>query len=278
MLSLSEPTAVVAVIPNYNMGDSLKRLLPQVLKQGYDRVVVLDDASTDNSVEVVSEFRAQVQMVRSPVNRGPGANRNQIIDHVDDAELIHFIDADMDLDTEDSAAAARMVFSRYASRGVGVVGGLVSRADGSQEPFNFGPVFSLKTVMLSVPPALDRVRHKPKLVAAIRRIGVPGKRCWPDIFASPTPQETFWLHEGNLLIHAGVFRAVGGYDPAVRYHEAQDLAIRLEKLGIKRQFDPALRVVHHYIDVRGKSRGPQERRAAAYLIRKHGLAHFLIGR
>jgi GT2 family glycosyltransferase len=276
--SLPEPTAVVAAIPNYNMGDSLQRLLPQVLKQGYDRVVVLDDASTDHSVEVVERFGGAVEMVQNTVNLGPGANRNQIIDHVDEDALIHFIDADMEFASDGNGAAARKVFRRYADRGVGVVGGLVSRRDGSQEPFNFGPVFSLKTVLLSIPPLVDRVRDKPMLVKAIRRLGVPGRNLWPDVLASPAPREAYWLHEGNLLIHAGVFRAIGGFDPAVRYHETQDLAIRLEKVGVRRQFDPTIEVIHHYVDVRGKSRGRHERSAAVYLIRKHGLAHFLTGR
>jgi len=44
---------VVAAIPNYNMADSLRKLLPQVLSQSYDGVFVLDDASTDDTVDVV---------------------------------------------------------------------------------------------------------------------------------------------------------------------------------------------------------------------------------
>jgi hypothetical protein len=48
---------------------------------------------------VVCEFGDQVNLVRSNKNRGAGANGNQIIDHVDDGALIHFIDADMDVET-----------------------------------------------------------------------------------------------------------------------------------------------------------------------------------
>lgn len=272
------PTSVVAAIPNYNMGESLQRLLPQVLKQGYDRVVVLDDASTDNSVEVVAQFGPDVEILRSPVNQGAGANRNQIIGQTEDSALVHFIDADMDLVTEGIAGVARQLFARYAPGGVGAIGGLVRRADGSQDPFNFGPVFALKASLVAVPPVLDRFRNRPRLVRAIRRVGTPGRKYWPDIFEPPVPRETYWLHEGNMLINAGVFREVGGYDPGVRYHEAQDLAIRLDRLGVKRQFDPAIELIHHYIDVRGKSRSAQERKAVLYLIRKHGLTRYLTGR
>ena len=57
---------VGAAIPNYNMGENLRRLLPQVLAQHYDAVFVLDDASTDDSADVVSEFGADVKLARSP--------------------------------------------------------------------------------------------------------------------------------------------------------------------------------------------------------------------
>jgi GT2 family glycosyltransferase len=274
---MSSPTAVVAAIPNYNMGHHLRRLLPQVLNNGYDRVYVLDDGSTDDSVEVVKGFDGEVQLVRSPKNQGCTANRNQIIDHVSDHELIHFIDADMDLATPDTAAVARELAARYSERGVGAIGGLVCRVDGSQEPYNYGPVYSLKTHLNAVPPILDRVRRNPEITKAVRRITIPGSRDWPNVLDAPRPAEAYWLHEGNLLIHAGVYRSVGGYDPMMRNHGAQELAIRLEKNGVKRHFDPSIKVVHHYIDVRGKKRRKQQIASLHYLLRKHGYVRWLTG-
>ncbi|WP_231737482.1 glycosyltransferase [Mycobacterium sp. IS-1742] len=270
-----ERLPIVAAIPNYNMGGHLRRLLPQVLEQGYDHVFVLDDASTDDSVDVVGGFGDAVTMVRSGANQGAGANRNQIIGQVDDATVIHFIDADMDIATPRAATVGRELFARYAAQGVGAIGGLVRRADGSQEPFNYGPVFSLRTNVTSFPWMVDRIRHRPRMVEIFRRTGMPGTKHWPNILETPQPTETYWLHEGNMLIDAGAFRAVGGYDPKFRSHEAQDLAIRLHRIGVKRRFEPSLETVHHYIDVRGKNRSRYEREAVRYMIRKHGLVRFL---
>ena len=69
---------VVAAIPNFNMGESLRNLLPQVLAQGYDRVFVLDDASTDNTVDVVADFGDDVTLVRTRKTgeRGPTETRS----------------------------------------------------------------------------------------------------------------------------------------------------------------------------------------------------------
>ncbi|MGV0642178.1 glycosyltransferase [Mycolicibacterium sp. XJ2546] len=272
---MSKQLPVIAAIPNYNMGGHLRRLLPQALDQGYDRVFVLDDGSTDDSVEVVKSFDGEVTLVQSARNQGCTANRNQIIDQVDDNVLIHFIDADMDLATPETASVAREVAARYAGSAVGAIGGLVCRVDGSQEPYNYGPAFALRTHLNSVPPLIDRVREKPRVAHAVRTLSRPAMKYWPDVLEPSKPAPAFWLHEGNMLIYSSIFRAMGGYDPLLRNHGAQDLALRLEQRGVKRQFDPSIKVVHHYIDVRGRKRKMQQAQSLHYLWRKHGFVRWL---
>jgi glycosyltransferase involved in cell wall biosynthesis len=273
---MAKELPVVAAIPNYNMGDNLRRLLPQVLAQNYDAVFVLDDASTDNSVDVVREFGDDVKLVQSRENRGAGANRNQIINHVVDGAIIHFIDADMELETPETPAVARELVARYADRRVGMIGGLVSRVNGSQFPTNYGPVFSLWMCLTSyLALIIYLLREKPRLAGAIQRVVAPIMRDWPNVLEPPAPAPAYWLHEGNLLVYSSLFRSVGGYDPMLRSYEIADLAIRLEKIGVERQFDPSIRVVDHHIDVRGKNRNKWENKAMLYLIRKHGLLRFL---
>ena len=273
---MASQSPVVAAIPNYNMADSLRKLLPQVLAQSYDGVFVLDDASTDDTADVVGSFGGDVTLVRSPRNRGAGANRNQIIDHVADGAIIHFIDADMDLETTETPVIAREVVARYADRGVGLIGGLVSRNDGTQELDNYGAVFSLwgnSTALVQL--MIYRMRSRPRLARAIRKMLAPLVRQWPNILAPPTAAPAYWVHEGNMLVHSALFKSVGGYDPALREHEIQDLAIRLESMGVKRQFDPSIKVVHREVDVRGKNRQRSVNKAALYLLRKHGLLRFV---
>jgi GT2 family glycosyltransferase len=276
---MAKHTPVVAAIPNYNMADNLRRLLPQILAQGYDKVFVLDDVSTDHSSEVVSEFGDDVKFVRNRQNGGAGANRNQIIDHVDDDAIIHFVDADMELRTAEIPTVAREVCARYADQGVGMIGGLVSRLNGIQEPHNYGAVFSLWGGLGSgVPLLIYSIREKQRLASAVQRLTAPMTKGWPKLLEQPAAEPAYWVHEGNMLVKSKVFRAVGGYDPNLRSHEVQDLAIRLEKIGVKRQFDPSIKVVHYHIDVRGKNRSQWSRDAAQYLVRKHGLWRWLTER
>jgi len=273
---MTKELPVVVAIPNYNMGDNLRRLLPQVLAQSYDGVFVLDDGSTDHTVDVVSGFGDDVTLVRSRENGGPAANRNQIIDHVDDGAIIHFIDADMDLATVETPTVAREVMGRYAEGGVGLIGGLVSRLDGSQELDNYGAVFSLwGNFTANIQLLIDHSRKNPQRARAIHRMAAPIVKDWPNMLEPPIARPAYWVHEGNMLVYSSLFRSIGGYDPVMRAHEAQDLAIRLQKLGVKRQFDPSIKVIHHEVDVRGKNRQKWVNKASMHLLRKHGLMRFL---
>lgn len=63
---------ISVVIPCYNYGDFLAEAIESVLYQTYppDEIIVMDDASTDNSVEIASFYKPRVQVVKNPQNLG----------------------------------------------------------------------------------------------------------------------------------------------------------------------------------------------------------------
>ncbi len=62
---------VSIVIPNWNGEEKLKRNLPKVLKtKGVDEIIVVDDASSDESVKVVRENFPQVKLIQQKENHG----------------------------------------------------------------------------------------------------------------------------------------------------------------------------------------------------------------
>jgi GT2 family glycosyltransferase len=68
---------VSAVVCNYQGRDYLEECLRSVLAQeGVDEVVVVDDASTDGSTELVRERFPEVRVLRMAQNSGPCAARN----------------------------------------------------------------------------------------------------------------------------------------------------------------------------------------------------------
>ena len=82
------------VIPAYNSGDFVARAIESVAAQRCAdcEIVVVDDGSTDNTVEVVRSFGSRVSLVQQP-NQGPGAARNAGIARAA-GEYVVFLDSD----------------------------------------------------------------------------------------------------------------------------------------------------------------------------------------
>jgi N-acetylglucosaminyl-diphospho-decaprenol L-rhamnosyltransferase len=70
-------TTTVAIV-NWNSGNLLRSCVQSVLMTSADaEVVVVDNASRDNSVESITEFRDRVDLVQNSVNRGFAGAVNQ---------------------------------------------------------------------------------------------------------------------------------------------------------------------------------------------------------
>jgi glycosyltransferase involved in cell wall biosynthesis len=84
---------VSVVIPCYNQARFLGEAIESVLAQTYARseIVVVDDGSTDNTVEVASRYR-EVRSI-SQRNQGQGAARNEGLRHAS-GEFVVFLDSD----------------------------------------------------------------------------------------------------------------------------------------------------------------------------------------
>ncbi len=93
-----EKPLISVIVPVYNVGDYLERCMDSVLSQTYPNfeVVLVDDASTDQSSAVCNACAARdsrVRAVRLSQNRGPSAARNEGIRRARGA-YISFVDAD----------------------------------------------------------------------------------------------------------------------------------------------------------------------------------------
>lgn len=109
------------IIPAYNAADTIVRCLDSIyglpLKQEDFEVIVIDDASTDNTVEIVEQyvqslnslipsFVNSIQILHQPENYRQGAARNRGV-KVAKSEYICFVDAD-DAVTDGIVYAIRM--------------------------------------------------------------------------------------------------------------------------------------------------------------------------
>lgn len=88
-------STISLIVPCYNEAPRIAKVLKPALKSKYlDEIIVIDDASTDNSVAVVIDFDGKVKLIRQKNNLGKagavfkGIKRSQ-------SELIFLADADL---------------------------------------------------------------------------------------------------------------------------------------------------------------------------------------
>lgn len=75
---------ISVIIPTFNMASTLKRAIDSALPQCHE-VIVIDDASTDNTLDVLAlyEFQPKVKVHRNARNRGVCFSRNFAIEQAD---------------------------------------------------------------------------------------------------------------------------------------------------------------------------------------------------
>jgi len=82
------------IIPNYNRASLITKTIDCLLNQSFQdsEIIVVDDGSTDNSVEVIKSYGNKIRLICQQ-NRGPGAARNRGLE-VATGKYIQFFDSD----------------------------------------------------------------------------------------------------------------------------------------------------------------------------------------
>jgi glycosyltransferase involved in cell wall biosynthesis len=90
------------VIPAYNSASTIKETLDSVLNGNFeygDEIIVVNDGSTDNTLEVLKKFEYKIKIIENPENIGCPASRNVGISAAK-YDLIFSLDADNILEKE----------------------------------------------------------------------------------------------------------------------------------------------------------------------------------
>lgn len=85
---------VSVIIPNYNYGRFIREAIESVLAQTLQpvEIIVVDDGSTDDSVQIVNSFGERVKLIQQS-NGGVGKARNTGVNNTT-GDLLAFLDAD----------------------------------------------------------------------------------------------------------------------------------------------------------------------------------------
>lgn len=213
---------VSIIILSYNTKDLLKQCLTALFEHISAKeveVIVVDNASTDETVAMLSKAFRQVKVIANDTNAGFSKGCNIGASHAKGDYLL-FLNSDTLL-SQNPLHAMIEVFNNHEK--VGAVGGLFKNADGSLQR-SFGAFYSL--------------RH----VAVLLFEGEQGElgKFHPD-----TTKQVDWVSGGFMLVASAVFKQVHGYNEAYfMYIEDMDLCFRIKKAGYDVWFTPDAIVNH----------------------------------
>jgi GT2 family glycosyltransferase len=245
-------TPIAVAIVNFNTRAHLRTCLASVQSEPASEVVVVDNASSDGSVEMVQNEYPWVVLHANATNLGYGAAANQAITSCS-AKYALLLNSDtlVSPGTLHALSSYLDLHPRAA-----VVGPRVVNPDGT-----------LQTSCYPFPTPLNVFLLESGLFRLIRLFPVLRNHClpaWPHTHARVVP----WMLGAVLAIRREAFAAVGGFDESFfMYSEEVDLCYRLCRAGWQAHFTPDTVIMH----VEGASTRQQRAamRAQVFYSTKH---------
>lgn len=222
--------ALSIILVNYNGSQFLDSCLDSIKQfSNYSKheVIIIDNLSTDNSLEIIKAKFRSCNMVCSQNNLGFGKANNLAVKHSHGEHLL-FLNTDTIL-TEHTP----QILSDYLTQhqDVGAVSPRITFRDGSYQ-LSGGKLPSLVTELI------DKIRY-----------GLDRK--WHHIFGIlynkqySTTQEMGWLTGACLMMRRDVFEQIGGFDESFfMYFEDKDICKRVHEAGWKVVYYPHTSLIH----------------------------------
>ncbi len=186
------------------------------------RIIVIDNASTDGSAEMIAREFPQVHLIRNSANFGFARANNQGI-RASTGRYVLLLNSDTIVPP--GALLALIQFMNDHPE-AGACGPRLARADGSTQPFAFGG---------DPTPAYLLARGWNRLIF---------QRALHD-WETHESQSVDWLSGACLLARRDALEQVGGFDEKFfMYFEDNDLCLRLRRAGWKIFYNPTVTITH----------------------------------
>ena len=225
-------TRVMVAVVTYNSAADLPQLVASLDAglEGVDwRLVVADNCSGDNSVEVIRRIAPQATVVETGANLGYAAGINACAELAESDEALLVLNADVVLER----GCVRALLRTCSNGAVGIAVPLVIRSDGIVEP------------TLRRRPTAIRVLAEALLGA---HAGPLGERV--AVPAPPRPIDVDWANGAVLLIPAEVRLRIGKWqEDLFLYSEEVDYCRRVVDAGWRVRQSPNARAMHRGGDV-----------------------------
>ena len=216
---------ISAILVNYNDARHLEACLGALTAELIGRdseIIVVDNASEDGSLSLLSSRFPAVKTVANAANEGfARANNRGVRESAGDVLL--FLNTDTVIQP---GALSRLLETLASAPEIGACGPALFRRDGSFQ-VSFGRPVSFFGQMIQksvLNPFQTRALKRPK---------------------TRKPRRTAWLSAACLLFRRPAFEQAGGFDERFFiYFEDIDLCRRATQAGWQLIFDPAARVLH----------------------------------
>jgi N-acetylglucosaminyl-diphospho-decaprenol L-rhamnosyltransferase len=222
-------TSISVAIVSYNSRDLLRDCLASIEAEPWEQVIVVDNLSSDGSIEMVRQEFAWVNLIVSKSNDGYGAAANLAVG-LCPSEYVLLLNCDTVLQP-----GALMVLGKYLEMypQVAIVGPQLMNVDGTRQVSCF-----------DFPTPLHILQRETNLS---RYIGRFSKNFSSDLsYESPQNEQTVpWVLGAALAIRRDAFTDVGGFDETYfMYYEEVDLCYRLSRTGWQIHFVTDALVMH----------------------------------
>lgn len=223
------------IIVNWNTRDLLQACLQSLSENDFahtDEIIVVDNASSDDSVAMVQNKFTAVRILPLPKNVGFSRGNNEGI-AIARGKYILLLNSDTEVR---SGALDKMCAYLDAHPGVGAVGAKLISPDGSiQESCRAFP--SHKTALFNRKSLLTRM--------------FPNNRYSRQYLLSPedrlTTREVDWVMGAALMTRRSIIDDIGALDPDFfMYAEDVDWCYRMHRAGWKIVYLPEAEILHHY--------------------------------
>lgn len=219
---------ITIVIPNFNGAALLQKNIPSVLKamqayQGESALIVVDDGSQDNSLQVLKDQFPQAKVVVHAQNQGFAEAIHSGVNAAD-TELLFLLNSDVEV-AEQLFAPLVQYFEDANTFSVNPLiydeRGEVKRHAWNLRQFKAG---TLKLVNWRLDKAL-----------ALRAAGEK----LPSAYA----------HGGSFMVRKSMFNTLHGFHPIFKpfYSEDYDLGLRAWRRGWASYFEPSVHIVHQSV-------------------------------
>lgn len=221
-------TDISAVLVSWNVRDLLLRCVDSLKADGVEDIVVLDNASKDDSVAALRRAHPDVELIESTVNTGFGGGVNRAVPHTS-SEYVLVTTPDVYVEPGSTKALQAVLDERPD---VGFVAPRIDTPDGKLYPS-----------VRRLPTFVDATGHA--FLHFFWRTNPFSRRYMMLDWDHSSAADVDWVACTHFLVRREAWDAVGGFDEQFfMFLEDVDLCARLRDAGWKIRYEPASVVQH----------------------------------